>query len=174
MAVSAGYLTKLRRAVRRSTGADVDAELTDIIEECRLDLQAIGVIASKTTDESDYLILGAVRCFVRWKFGLSNDDMDANRNDYLMLRDELRRRRDYTTYAITFTIQNESDEAIADAEIIFNGETLETNSLGQAVFYYVDAGVNQEYIVNASGYLSQTVDLDVTASASVTVTMEAV
>ena len=40
MAVSAAYLTKVRRAVRRNQSTDVDAELTDIIEECRLDLQA--------------------------------------------------------------------------------------------------------------------------------------
>lgn len=96
MAVSAGYLTKLRRAVRRNTDTDVDAELTDIIEECRLDLQALGVISSKTADESDSLVLGAVRSFVRWKFGLSNDDADKNRDDYMLQRDEMRRRADYT------------------------------------------------------------------------------
>ena len=37
MAVTTAYLTKIRRAVRRNTSTDVDAELTDIIEECRLD-----------------------------------------------------------------------------------------------------------------------------------------
>ena len=36
MAVSAAYLTKIRRAVRIQTDTDMDAELTDIIEECRL------------------------------------------------------------------------------------------------------------------------------------------
>jgi len=99
MAVSAAYLAKIRRAVRRNTGTDVDAELTDIIEECRLDLQQLGVLESKATDETDSLILGAVRCFARWKFGLSNEDAEANREDYMMLRDELRRRTDYTEEA---------------------------------------------------------------------------
>ena len=33
MAVTAEYLAKLRRAVRRGENAEVDAELTDIIEE---------------------------------------------------------------------------------------------------------------------------------------------
>jgi hypothetical protein len=96
MAVSADYLAKIRRAVRRNTSVDVDAELTDIIEECRLDLQQLGVLESKATDETDSLILGAVRCFSRWKFGLSNEDADKNREDYMTLRDELRRRTDYT------------------------------------------------------------------------------
>ena len=93
MAVSAEYLTKIRRAVRRNTSVDVDAELTDIIEECRLDLQHLGVLQTKTDDETDSLILGAVRCFARWKFGLSNEDAAlGNREDYYSMRDELRRR----------------------------------------------------------------------------------
>jgi len=74
----------------------VDAELTDIIEECRLDLQQLGVLKTKAEDETDSLILGAVRSFVRWKFGLSNEDADKNREDYMLQRDELRRRTDYT------------------------------------------------------------------------------
>ncbi len=96
MAVSADYLAKIRRAVRRNTSTDVDAELTDIIEECRLDLQQLGVLKAKAEDETDSLILGAVRSFARWKFGLSNEDADKNREDYMLQRDELRRRSDYT------------------------------------------------------------------------------
>jgi hypothetical protein len=97
MAVSADYLAKIRRSVRRNTSADVDAELKDIIEECRLDLQQLGVLKTKAEDETDSLILGAVRSFARWKFGLSNDDADKNREDYMLQRDELRRRSDYIT-----------------------------------------------------------------------------
>lgn len=100
MAVSPEYLTKIRRGVRRNTSVDIDAELTDIIEECRLDLQSLGVLLAKTTDETDGLILGAVRCFARWKFGLSNEDAAANREDYYMMRDELRRRYDYITEVV--------------------------------------------------------------------------
>lgn len=170
MTVSADYLTKLRRAVRRNSGTDVDAELTDIIEECRIDLQSLGVIPSKTTDETDRLILGAIRCYVRWKFGLSNEDAELNREDYYNLRDELRRKRDYTGYAVTFVVKY-GLAAIADAEIIFNGETKETDSTGTAVFYYIAAGTNQEYIVNADGYVSQTINLDVTDSATVNISL---
>lgn len=95
MAVSTEYLSKVRRSVRRNSNTDVDEELTDIIEECRLDLQYIGVLESKTIDETDSLILGAVRCFVRWKFGMSNDDAMLNRDDYMQLRDELRKKVGY-------------------------------------------------------------------------------
>ena len=170
MAVSASYLAKIRLAVRRNTSVDVDAELTDIIEECRLDLISVGVISTKANDETDSLILGAVRCFARWKFGLSNEDAAGNREDYMQLRDELRKKRDYKGYAITFVITS-SGVAVADAEITFNGETKETDSTGTAIFYYVKEGVNQEYTVTAAGYVSQTADLDVTATATVNVSL---
>ena len=95
MEVSEEYLLKIRRSVRRNQNDDIDEELEDIIEECRLDLQQLGVLQAKAEDESDSLILGAIRCFARWKFGLSNDDAGLNREDYMQLRDELRRRREY-------------------------------------------------------------------------------
>jgi hypothetical protein len=170
MAVSPAYLTKIRRAVRHNTSADVDAELTDIIEECRLDLQSVGVVPAKAIDETDSLILGAVRSFARWKFGLSNDDSEKNKADYHDQKDELRRKRDYLGYMITFVVKVGST-AIKNAAVTFNGEIKETDSTGTAVFFYVRAGVNQEYTVDADGYVSQTVDLDVASSATVNVAM---
>lgn len=170
MAVGASYLNKIRYSVRRVMGTDVNAELTDIIEECRLDLISVGVTSAKANDETDSLICGAVRCFARWKFGLSNEDAEANRDDYYTLRDELRRRRDYMSYAITFTC-TASAVAVADVEIIFNGETQYTNAAGTAIFYYVSSGVNQEYTVSKTGYVTQVVDLDVTANATVNVSL---
>lgn len=98
MSVSDEYLAKIRRSIRRNQSVDVDAELTDIIEECRLDLQQLGILQARLEDEDDSLILGAVRCFARWKFGLTSDDAKANRDDYMLMRDELRRRGDYCTY----------------------------------------------------------------------------
>ncbi len=98
MAVSAEYLDKVRRAVRRSVNAETDEELTDIIEECRHDLICLGIKPEKTMDEKDPLILGAVRCFARWKFGLDNDEAPLNREDYFVLRDELRKRVEYCTF----------------------------------------------------------------------------
>lgn len=169
MAVSADYLAKIRRGVRINTDTDFDAELKDIIEECRLDLQSVGVASAKTTDETDSLILGAVRSFARWKFGLDTDE--KNRDDYMIQRDELRRKRDYMSYAITFNVTNSSEEAIADAIVTFNGETKETDSSGNVVFYYVGLGVNQEYSIAADDYTTAESDLDVTATATVSVVL---
>lgn len=97
MAVSDSYLAKLQRAVRIKTAtADVTAELTDLVNECRADLQGLGVLAVKTDDETDSLILGAVRCFVRWKLAPDDKEAAANREDYMIMRDELRRKEAYT------------------------------------------------------------------------------
>ena len=97
MAVSAAYLDKVRRSLRRGQSEEVDAELTDLVEECRLDLICLGILREKAEDETDPLILGAVRCFVRWKFGLNNEDAAPNREDYMQLRDEIRKKVAYCT-----------------------------------------------------------------------------
>ena len=99
MAVSTNYLAKVRRAVRINSDSDFDTELVDIIEECLRDLETVGVTSEKTTDETDSLILGAVRSFARWKFGKDTDL--ANREDYLMQKDELRRKGDYVPSGVT-------------------------------------------------------------------------
>ena len=96
MEVSEAYLAKIRRAVRIKTiTADGDAELTDIINECRTDLESLGVRAAKTQDEADAIILGAVRCFARWKMAADEYEANANREDYMLMRDELRRKSAY-------------------------------------------------------------------------------
>lgn len=97
MAVTSGYLAKLRRAVRVGQNEDIDAELIDLIEECRHDLVQLGVLSTKANDETDSLILGAVRGFCRWKFGLNNPDAERLHAEYNDMRDELRRRGDYCT-----------------------------------------------------------------------------
>lgn len=97
MAVSPGYLAKLQRAVRIKTAtADVAAELTELIEEARRDMESLGVLVSKTTDETNELILGAIRCFVRWKMAITPEDAAVEREDYMIMRDELRRRGELT------------------------------------------------------------------------------
>ena len=95
MAVTAAYLAKIRRGVRIQSDTDFDAELTDIIEECRLDLQAVGVTSTAANDESDSLVLGAVRSFARWKFPINEKTAEQNRGDYMLQRDEMRRRTGY-------------------------------------------------------------------------------
>jgi hypothetical protein len=174
MAVSAGYLAKLQRAVRIKTlTADASAELTDLIEECRRDMEHLGVLAVKTTDETDSLILGAVRCYVRWKMAQTPEDEAGNRMDYAQMRDELRRHRDYIGYTVTFAVTDGTDP-LADAEVTFDGDTITTGAAGTAVFYGVDAGAAQEYTIEREGYETTTDDVEITATATITVAMSEV
>lgn len=102
MAVSASYLAKIYRAVRiKTVTTDMSAELTDLVEECRRDLEQLGVLTSKTTDETDTLVLGAVRSFVRWKMAADENESNWNMQDYLTQRDEMRRRSTYTVEVAT-------------------------------------------------------------------------
>jgi hypothetical protein len=173
MAVSDDYLAKMRRAVRVNQSDDVDAELKDLVDECRIDLISVGVIRAKANDEADSLILGAVRCFVRWKFGISNPDADKNREDYYSLRDELRRKRDYAFHAVTFEVADGDGSDLADVYITFNGETKQTAADGTAVFFYISEGVNQTYTIELEGYATHEADIDIAGTTTVTVTMEA-
>lgn len=100
MAVGVNYLAKIKRAVRVvSTASDITQELTDLVEECRADLVQLGVLSTKANDETDVLVLGAVRSFVRWKFAQDEKEALWNMQDYLTQRDEMRRRTTYTVEA---------------------------------------------------------------------------
>lgn len=175
MAVGVAFLAKIQRAIRIVTAtAAITEELTDTIEECRVDLVRLGIPSTLAASESDYHILDAVKRYARWKFAADAAESARAAEEYKEKADELRRMRDYAYYTITFLITTDGTTPIADAEVTFNGETIETGSAGTAVFYYVKSGVNQQYTVAAEGYVSQEVDLDVTATATVTVTMTAV
>lgn len=86
--------------------------------------------------------------------------------DYMLIRDELRHSRDYISYNVTFTVTLSA--AAVDATVTFNGEIKETGDTGIVVFYYVSAGVNQEYTVAYSGY-SETAEVDITGNTSIAV-----
>lgn len=85
------YLAKIRFAVRRSQSSNSDAELKDIIEECRADMTRVGISETVANDEKNKLVLGCQRAFARWKFGISGDDAVRNREDYFYALDNLRK-----------------------------------------------------------------------------------
>lgn len=173
MAVGVSYLTKMRTAIRRysAMSADLTAELTDTVEECRADLIRLGLPSSLAVSETDYHILDACKRYVRWAFEPDADVQAYLWEVYRQKADELRRMRDYAYLTITFTVKTSGAVAIPDALITFNSDFLYTNTAGTAVFYYVREGQNQTYTVSADGYASQVVELDVTASTTVNVVM---
>lgn len=92
MSVSSEYLDKIKFAVRTvSTDENVEREITDIIEECRADMVNKGVEEDIAYDETDLCVLGCVRSFTRWKFSIDSNDIKANKQDYRLQVDELRK-----------------------------------------------------------------------------------
>ena len=92
MSVSSEYLNKIKFAVRTvSTDENIIREITDIIEECRADMVNKGVEEYVAYDETDPCVLGCVRSFTRWKFSIDSNDIKANKQDYRLQVDELRK-----------------------------------------------------------------------------------
>lgn len=90
--VTDDYLNKARFTLRRSPGDEaVDGEITDLINQCRMDLVRMGVDEDTAIDESNELVFGCIRSFLRWQFGIDGIDADRNHAEYLELADNLRK-----------------------------------------------------------------------------------
>jgi hypothetical protein len=120
----------VKAALRITTTTFDSAEITPIINACKLDLGLAGVLIISDTDP---LIERAVVEYAKANFGYS-DESEKHQKAYEKIKNALALAREYGAYTITFTIKNESDAAIADAEITFNGETIATGVTGTAVF----------------------------------------
>lgn len=90
MAVSPEYLNKIRFAVRRNENTLMDAELTDVIEQCRADLIRMGVSSDIAENENNMLVLGCVRAFARWQVGGGGSEPEKSREDYRLMANDLR------------------------------------------------------------------------------------
>lgn len=90
--ISDNYLDSMIRAVRRSKTDAVAGEITDLILEARAGMIGAGVPAQKAENEEDPMVKGAIRSFVRWKFGLEAPGAESERRDYLVQVDNIRRR----------------------------------------------------------------------------------
>ena len=93
--ISGKYIEDMLRAVRRSKTENTAEEITDLILEARADMIGAGIAQEKAEDESDPLIKGAIRSFVRWKFGLADSGAESNRRDYIVQVDTMRRNQKY-------------------------------------------------------------------------------
>ena len=88
------YLERVAYTIRKHrSDPNLDMELEALIAECQADLHRAGVPEERANDESDPLILGAVRCYVRWKFPYQLDPNDANRlrEEYYTMLDNIRK-----------------------------------------------------------------------------------
>lgn len=167
-------LSDVKTALRISS-TDLDDEINDLILAAKADLQLSGLLGEKILD-TDALIKRAIVVYCKANFGWDNPEADRFEKSYQMLKNHMSLSLDYAYYAVTFTIVDSSDVAIDEAEIVFDGVTKYTNSLGVAVFY-VRAGNNYEYQITHEDYADYVdadgdwYNVDITASTAIDITM---
>lgn len=109
----------------RVTTADFDSEITDLINAAKADLHQAGLYV---VEETDALIKRAIILYCKANFGYDNPEADRFKESYEMLKNHLSLSSDYAYYKITI-------EAGEQCQVIFDGETKETDNSGQVVFY---------------------------------------
>jgi hypothetical protein len=88
MAISPGFITKVRRDMRLEDDEEINEMLREHIEACREDLESLGV--AWTEDRAQ--ILAAAKLYVRWKFGLDNEKSMQMLEEYQTIVDNVRKR----------------------------------------------------------------------------------
>ena len=167
-------LAAAKSALRISSSTTAyNGEITDLISACIADLGLVGLL---NTVDTDALVKRAIITYCKANFGWNNPDAEKLQQSYEMLRNHLSLSQDYAFFAVTFIVKNASSVVIDEAEIIFNGETKLTNTLGTAIFY-ARAGNNYEYEITKEGYQDYIktdgtyYNVDVTASATINITL---
>jgi hypothetical protein len=74
------------------------------------------------------------------------------------------------TYTVTFNVKDELSGPLQGANVSFNGESLQTDSQGRAVFSEVPVG-NRAYTVSKTGYENSTGSVNVDSDKSVNVSL---
>lgn len=81
----AAILTKIKTAVRVN-GTAHDAELTDLIEACKIDLAESGVV---TVDDTDALTILAITSYCKARFGYDNEEAARFWESYCDVRSKM-------------------------------------------------------------------------------------
>lgn len=168
------------KIILRITNTAYNTAISDLILAAKTDLSISGVY--EAINETDPLIKRAIMLYCKANFGYDNPDTDRLQQSYEMLKSHLSLSADYAYYAVTFTVTNESDEAIRVAMVKFvqytddeatTEQTKYTDENGQCIFY-VRAGSNYKYEITADDYTSDDDEdnlVDVSESTEIEITL---
>ena len=145
-------LEDIKTALRISNVA-YDAEIQDLIDTAKADLSLTGLVA---VDETDPLTKRAITVFVKANFGFDNPDAERLQKSYEMLKNHLAISTDYAYYTVVINCSEQR-------QVIFDGETKETNASGQVIFN-TRAKNHVKYTVNNTDYY-----VDITQNTTITV-----
>lgn len=84
-------LEKVKLALRIKNNK-LDDDITDLIDACKIDLSISGV---KKIDETDALVIQAVKLYCKANFGLDNKDSEKYQKSYDMLKNSMSLCGDY-------------------------------------------------------------------------------
>ena len=84
-------LEKVKLALRIKNNK-LDDDITDLIDACKIDLSISGV---KKIDETDALVIQAVKLYCTANFGLDNKDSEKYQKSYDMLKNSMALCGDY-------------------------------------------------------------------------------
>ena len=102
-----------------------DGEVEGLIAACKADLNQSGLYS---IDETDILVKRAIILYCKANFGYDNPEADRFRKSYNMLKNHLSMSTDYSCYAVTFDLPEQT-------AVKFDGEIKETDTSGKVVFY---------------------------------------
>lgn len=84
-------LDKVKKILRIKSDK-LDDEILDLIEACKIDLSISGV---KKIDETDALVIQAIKLYCKANFGLDNNDSEKYIKSYDMLKNSMALCGDY-------------------------------------------------------------------------------
>lgn len=88
-------LEAVKTALRTTTNdADIESEINDLIEACRIDLVQSGVSVDKA-ETDDPLIKRAIVLYAKANYGMGNPDADRFQQSYELLKQHLSYAGDY-------------------------------------------------------------------------------
>lgn len=140
----------------RITSVDFDDEINSLIATCKKDLEIAGIY---NVDESDPMIINAATLYCKANFGYDNPEAERFMMTYENIKEKISLASEYSRYKVTIL-------AGEQCRVTFDGETKETDSSGEVIFYIREknhvpfsiAGGETQYqdidgdtVINASG-----------------------
>lgn len=81
MAVGASYLASVMKSAGL-TASYYEDEVTDLIEQARADMSRSGIVSYLVFDESDHLVKGAIKTFVKAEKAESSEESERLSESY--------------------------------------------------------------------------------------------
>jgi|GEM_PF-519054 len=136
-------LAQVKIALRLSVTTFDNDEIYPIIDACKIDLWASGILK---TENDDPLIVRAIVLYAKANFGFS-EDSEKYHLSYTLLKNSMALCAEYNSYQLTFTVTG-GGLGIKGAIIQIGDIALLTNSLGVAIYNTREINKDVDYTLS--------------------------